>query len=175
MWQRIQAQVPAILADRKQAAAVTGAYHVHELQDLQQQSMRQALELCCCCQKFALCTAASIGDVLQANTETLLDHQSNELCCVALKQHSHACAGGMAGFWQPLQRQATLQRAVPLERWDHVSLYDPEGLPGKSYVNFAAFAEVTASQVAGHIRQLLQAIPSTSKTQPQGHCRLRPV
>ena len=66
----------------------------------------------------------------------------------------------MAGFWQPLQRQASLQRTVPLERWDHVPLYDPEELPGKSYVNFAAFAQVMAMiQVAGYT----QLLPASSE------------
>ena len=39
-----------------------------------------------------------------------------------------------------MQQGQTLQRCVPLERWDVDALYDPEGSAGSSYTRFGAFA-----------------------------------
>ncbi|CAL5223543.1 g6075 [Coccomyxa viridis] len=47
---------------------------------------------------------------------------------------------GVEGFWEAMQCGQTLQRCVPLERWDMDSLYDPEGSAGSSYTRFGAFA-----------------------------------
>lgn len=47
---------------------------------------------------------------------------------------------GVDAFWAAIKGAETLQRPVPLERWDIDRLYDPEGPPGSSYVRFAAFA-----------------------------------
>lgn len=39
-----------------------------------------------------------------------------------------------------MQQGQTLQRCVPLERWDIDLLYDPEGSAGFTYTRFGAFA-----------------------------------
>ncbi len=49
----------------------------------------------------------------------------------------HAGAGA---FWEAMQQGQTLQRCVPLDRWDMDALYDPEGTAGSSYTRFGAFA-----------------------------------
>ncbi len=47
---------------------------------------------------------------------------------------------GIEGFWDAIRLGQTLQRCVPLERWDMDALYDPEGSAGSAYTRLGAFA-----------------------------------
>lgn len=49
---------------------------------------------------------------------------------------------GLAGFYDVMALGQTVQKVVPLERWDVDSCYHSEAYPGKSYARIAAFAEV---------------------------------
>lgn len=64
------------------------------------------------------------------------DCASKALCQKLIVSNS----AGYEGFWEAMRLGQTLQRCVPLERWDADSLYDPEGAPGHAYTRFGAFA-----------------------------------
>ena len=49
---------------------------------------------------------------------------------------------GLSGFWAAVAAGASLQRMVPLQRWDVDWCYSVEASPGRSYARFAAFVEV---------------------------------
>ncbi len=41
---------------------------------------------------------------------------------------------GLEGFWDTVTERGDVQRVVPAERWDMDAVYNPEVVPGKSFV-----------------------------------------
>lgn len=58
----------------------------------------------------------------------------------ASRGSKHNLGAGVEGFWEALQQGQTLQRCMPLDRWDVDAQYDPEGSAGSSYTRFGTFA-----------------------------------
>ena len=62
---------------------------------------------------------------------------------IRITQHLETChvlSEGTESFWGSMVKQETLQRCVPLERWDVDRYYSPEsGLLGMSYVRCAVY------------------------------------